>query len=105
MNPTVDRYQNELAGTCSHLKQLSYEDDAKTLDQIIKLINGLESSLNELEAKMQFEVEDMIEEANYACYTLLPAMNQVRHYADELEGWVADDLWPLPTYQEMLFIK
>ena len=26
-------------------------------------------------------------------------------YADELEGIVADDLWPLPTYQEMLFIK
>ncbi len=25
--------------------------------------------------------------------------------ADELEGMVADDLWPLATYQEMLFIK
>ena len=24
--------------------------------------------------------------------------------ADELEGLVADDLWPLPTYQEMLYI-
>ena len=24
--------------------------------------------------------------------------------ADELEAIVADDLWPLPTYQEMLFI-
>ena len=103
--PAAVRYQNELAGTCCHLKQLGYEYDAKTLEQIIKLINGLESSLNELEEKMHFEVEDMIDEANYACYTLLPAMNQVRHFADELEGWVADDLWPLPTYQEMLFIK
>ena len=28
----------------------------------------------------------------------------VRHAADELETLVADDLWPLPTYQEMLFI-
>jgi glutamine synthetase len=36
---------------------------------------------------------------------VLPAMSMVRKYADELEGWVADDLWPLPTYQEMLFIK
>ena len=35
----------------------------------------------------------------------VPAMATVRKYADELEGWVADDLWPLPTYQEMLFIK
>ena len=29
----------------------------------------------------------------------------LHRYADELEGYVADDLWPLPTYQEMLFIK
>jgi glutamine synthetase len=32
-------------------------------------------------------------------------MLQVREAADALEGYVADDLWPLPTYQEMLFIK
>ena len=32
-------------------------------------------------------------------------MNAVRAAGDKLEGIVADDLWPLPTYQEMLFIK
>jgi glutamine synthetase len=32
-------------------------------------------------------------------------MLAVREVADELEGIVADDLWPLATYQEMLFIK
>jgi len=32
-------------------------------------------------------------------------MDEVRQYADALEGEVADDLWPLPTYQEMLFVK
>ena len=31
-------------------------------------------------------------------------MAAVRAAADALEGIVADDLWPLPTYQEMLFI-
>jgi len=35
---------------------------------------------------------------------VLPAMSAVRAAADELEGLVADDLWPLPTYQEMLYI-
>ena len=35
---------------------------------------------------------------------VLPAMNAVRASADALEGLVADDLWPLPTYQEMLYI-
>ncbi len=31
-------------------------------------------------------------------------MEAVRAAADALETLVADDLWPLPTYQEMLFI-
>jgi glutamine synthetase len=35
---------------------------------------------------------------------ILPAMAAVRTAADSLESMVADDLWPLPTYQEMLFI-
>ena len=47
----------------------------------------------------------LLEEARYCNDEILPAMAMVRKYADELEGWVADDLWPLPTYQEMLFIK
>jgi len=36
---------------------------------------------------------------------ILPAMLAVRAAADGLEDLVADDMWPLPTYQEMLFIK
>jgi glutamine synthetase len=35
---------------------------------------------------------------------LLPAMAAVRAAANELEGVVADDLWPLPTHQEMLLV-
>jgi glutamine synthetase len=36
---------------------------------------------------------------------VIPAMAGVRDVADRLEGIVADDLWPLPKYSEMLFIK
>jgi glutamine synthetase len=36
---------------------------------------------------------------------VFPALNAVRTAADKLETIVADDLWPLPTYREMLFIK
>jgi glutamine synthetase len=32
-------------------------------------------------------------------------MEDVRDVSDHLETLVADDLWPLPKYQEMLFIK
>jgi glutamine synthetase len=36
---------------------------------------------------------------------VIPAMDGVREVADKLEKIVADDLWPLPKYWEMLFIK
>ena len=36
---------------------------------------------------------------------VVPAMEDVREVSDRLEGIVADDLWPLPKYSEMLFIK
>ena len=36
---------------------------------------------------------------------LLPAVLKVREAADSLEGVVDDALWPLPTFQEILFIK
>jgi glutamine synthetase len=36
---------------------------------------------------------------------VIPAMAAVREVADRLERVLADDLWPLPKYSEMLFIK
>jgi glutamine synthetase len=35
----------------------------------------------------------------------MPLLGQLREAADGLEGIVADDLWPLPTYGELLFIR
>ena len=48
--------------------------------------------------------ESALDEATHAQNALLPAMDAVRAGADKLETVVADDLWPLPTYQEMLYI-
>jgi glutamine synthetase len=43
--------------------------------------------------------------AAYMRDTVVPAMDDVRDVADRLERIVPDDLWPLPKYAEMLFIK
>ena len=48
--------------------------------------------------------ETALDEAKHAQDELLPAMEAVRTAADALEAVVADDLWPLPTYQEMLYV-
>jgi glutamine synthetase len=46
-----------------------------------------------------------IKHAEYMRDIVIPAMDDVRAVADRLEKVVADDLWPLPKYSEMLFIK
>jgi glutamine synthetase len=46
-----------------------------------------------------------MDEATYMRDTVIGAMEDVRDVADRLEKFVADDLWPLPKYSEMLFIK
>jgi len=104
--PAGVRYQGELASTCANLKAIGTEFDTPTLDTVTKLMQSLQSSTAELE-KMMAESggADSIAEASHYCERVLPAMVQVREAADALEGVVADDLWPLPTYQEMLFIK
>jgi glutamine synthetase len=99
--PAAVRYQNELASACTNLKALEYEFDTDTLDRITQLVKALQDSIAELSAASMGGCHDV----RRCCDVVLPAMQQVRSCADELEGLVADDLWPLPTYQEMLFIK
>ncbi len=103
--PAAIRYQNELATTCANLKVVGYMFDTDTLDLITELVKDLQDGMNALEKLLGHHSHGLLEEAQYCCGTLLPAMLKVRNAADSLEGYVADDLWPLPTYQEMLFIK
>jgi len=104
--PAAIRYQGELASAAASLKAAGYQFDSNTLDQILSLTSGLQESIGSLEVAINHHgAKSLLDEAKHFCNDVLPAMQQVRHYTDELEAIVADDLWPLPTYQEMLFIK
>jgi glutamine synthetase len=104
--PAAMRYQSELAATCINMKQAGYDSDCPILDQIAPLVQSLQESIARLdEAFAGHGGRGPLDEARYYCDVVLPAMAELRGHADQLEGLVADDLWPLPTYQEMLFIK
>ncbi len=103
--PAAARYQNELAATAAHLKAAGVKADTAVLQSLTELTDCLNQTVTELEAASAHEAESILAEAEHIRDAILPAMNAVRSYADQLEGIVADDLWPLPTYQEMLFIK
>jgi glutamine synthetase len=96
--PAAARYANMLAET----------GIAELGDEIKPVIGELHGALKTLEAANAGHPDeggDVLEYAKYMRDTVIPAMLGVREVADRLEKLVADDLWPLPKYEEMLFIK
>jgi glutamine synthetase len=74
--------------------------------EIRELVDGLVGTLGELKEANWVPGElEGLELAKYARDSQLAAMSKVREVGDKLERVVADDLWPLPKYEEMLFIK
>ena len=104
--PAAMRYQGQLASTAASMKAIGSKVDTTVLDNVSALIARLEAGVSALEEELAHEAgETTLVHADHCCTVVLPAMLEVRGAADELEGIVADDLWPLATYQEMLFIK
>ena len=103
--PAAIRYQSELAVSLANLKAVGIETDSDTLQAMTNLISELQSAIKVLEDAKASEPEDEEELMAYCRDTTIPAMVSLREVVDKLEAMVADDLWPLPTYREMLFIK
>jgi glutamine synthetase len=102
--PAALRYQTELAANVVALKGAGIEADTSTLDEVTTSLKALRAAIAVLRSGLLADHGTGLEEAEHAQKALLPAMTSVRTAADELETLVADDLWPLATYQEMLFI-
>ena len=103
--PAAVRYQTELAQNVLALRAAGVPPSMTALETVSARIAELESGLAELKSALAKHAgESAQDEAKHAQEKLLPAMAAIRTAADALEAVVADDLWPLPTYQEMLYI-
>jgi glutamine synthetase len=104
--PAAIRYQGELASTTASMKACGREFGTDTLDTVAGLVMRLQQEIIALEAvTTPANGAGTLAHARHCREAVLPAMAALRTTADGLEGLVADDLWPLATYQEMLFIK
>ncbi|MFM7076176.1 MAG: glutamine synthetase III, partial [Planctomycetaceae bacterium] len=104
--PAAYRYQGELVGTAAKLKDLGRNVHMGTLDTLTNLVGELEGAIARLEkAAGHHGGGDVHAEAAHYQKDVIPAMQSVREIADQIEAILPDDLWPLPTYREMLFIK
>jgi glutamine synthetase len=95
--------------TALYLGQLAsagYSRGVKAVaDRVVALADGLVDAIHALEhAQHSAHAATSVQsEARVFVDEVIPAQNELRQVADELETLVADDLWPLPKYRELLF--
>jgi glutamine synthetase len=103
--PTALRYQTELAHNVAALKAAGSKADTKLLDKVSGLIADLQAGLDQLAELRSHHADGLAAEAEHYCNEVLPQLVAVRKIVDALETVCPDDSWPVPTYEEMLFIK
>jgi glutamine synthetase len=97
-----------LPAAARHLAQLHASGIEALADEVAPVVEELHAAILELERVNLAENQPDDEPLKWAKYMrdeVIPAMTAVREVADRLERIVADDLWPLPKYSEVLFIK
>jgi glutamine synthetase len=106
--PAALRYQGEVAAAVNATKAAGADAGAQAdlLKKLVESVTAFQKALGKLDHALSHHAEgDPYTHAKYARDAVLPAMAELRNLGDGLEAVVADDLWPLPTYREMLFIK
>ena len=106
--PAASKYASDLATGINQMKaaiNMVYPGaDEDILRKVISLTNELYGATNVLsEVINEAEKFSGSLQSHYYREEVLPRMEDVRRFADNLELIVAKDYWPLPTYSDMLF--
>jgi len=78
----------------------------KNIERISGLIDEMTEVLDELDAQNEeLGGDEVSSKVVHMRNNVIPAMNAVREVADRMEKVIPDDLWPLPNYRDMLFVR
>ncbi|OJW06565.1 MAG: glutamine synthetase type III [Chloroflexi bacterium 54-19] len=109
--PAAFQFQERLATSIKSLKDLIGDkyvtEQTKELTNVAAAIGRLQEGLAKLSHKSEEAeaMEDLPAKAAFFASDIMAAMSEIREVADYLEEVIADDLWPLPKYREMLFLS
>jgi glutamine synthetase len=104
--PAAITYLSDLAVTNAGMTDMGIEMDSSIAKKVAGEANAMMASVAELSAALEaHDFASTDEHMSYLAGTVRGLMDSIRANADTLEGLVADDLWPLAKYREMLFVK
>lgn len=107
IHPAALMHQSRLAETISATESVGVDCPGQRgeLELFVDLVEKLRGATEALEVQVSHEDADVLKHAQHIKAKVRPAMGDLREIADELETRVAADLWPMPTYRELFFIK
>ena len=103
--PAVMAFLERLARSVRDQEALGLTVDRGVVNQVASLNQQLGQRCAALEEALQQGAPDARGHLRHCADSLMPLMGQLRETVDALEVVVDDDLWPLPTYQELLFFR
>jgi glutamine synthetase len=105
--PAAFQYQTQVAQSAAAVRAAGgvSKETRKALGEITRLIDLFRSRTARLARVVAEPAASTERHARHVRDEVLPAMAALREAGDRLEMLVPHDLWPLPTYREMLFIK
>ncbi|HXE57945.1 MAG TPA: glutamine synthetase III [Gemmatimonadales bacterium] len=105
--PAALRHQELVASALSATRGAGVDDPetARALEEFVGMVNELRAATAALERAAAHHDDSPMRHARHIAETVKPAMDRLRKIVDALETVVSADLWPLPTYREMLFLK
>ena len=106
--PAASKYAKELAEIVSLKKAAGGADDSYESELLAKVSSLTASIYNKVKAldKAVIEAKNVSETGALALYyrnTVFQAMSELRENVDELEGCVPAEVWPVPSYADLLF--
>ena len=113
--PVATRYQSLLLDNVFKIKSLfPAEQGEKIAEQDLCMIEKMAEHMSIIKQKVAEMVASRKKANKIECErekaiayhdTVFPLMDEIRYHIDKLELMVDDEMWPLPKYREMLFIR
>jgi glutamine synthetase len=105
--PAALRHQQLMAEAVTATKAAGVDagDTGAALKNFVELVSRLWTTTTAVERAAGHHEPDPMKHAAQISRELKPAMAALRTVVDTLETIVAADLWPLPTYRDLLFLK
>jgi glutamine synthetase len=110
--PAALGYQQKLSENVASLKSIglsknSYDAQLKFIEEISKYVKHIRESVEKMIAENDkaHHIENTHKRAVAFCHKVKPLFDEIRKSSDALEFIIEDDLWKLPKYRELLFVK